>query len=691
MKSLFIFSLTLLFIPVASHGTWNDTVNYNLNSGEIYHNKELHLHQNRPIDSLVLTGNSLLTINGNSLLNNAVVNNNASIHMYNISSESSVPPVIRNTQFNDYSTLTMETDSVSSGKLFIGKEARLNIMHVDTDSYNTFLNSPEISGNVYIENLNLAGRVCIKPTSTLVNEHNDSDYQQPPGTTVVTRIDNLTMQLGSLLSMQEYIPYLQFNQLQINTLSGRGHFILSSHLAGGMSDKIVVSGHASGHFGLAMSDSGYEPTTTQRVDLISVNSGDAHFDLLNNNGIVEAGVWQYTLQHEKNGEHSHWYLSNQQVQSAVAHDDSPPESLTVTVTPTSLLSPTETPNVAHQETPSESLTASPTPLLPPTEPQSETDISPPVNQSQRRNVKPILSHSAQAVINMASASRKILATEMSTFRQRLGAVRSHKKNISIWTRYLKDDSHHASHSGSSFKTHLQGLQIGIDKRTEFNAGDWLLGTYISDSKTTVQSGELPHGKIRSQSGGLYATWLDNSGFYWDNVFKLNQLRHEIHTEMNSGQLTRGHYRQNGISAASEAGYSLHLNRMLTLTPYGKVSYFRTRQVNSVLDNGLATTIPLATNIDGEAGLMLEVPFSLDQSRLRPYLKAAVSRELVGNNTLAINGINLDIPRSGAQGKYGLGSTLQIASDLSAWAEMDYQKGKRTETPVSATLGVRVSF
>jgi len=106
--------------------------------------------------------------------------------------------------------------------------------------------------------------------------------------------------------------------------------------------------------------------------------------------------------------------------------------------------------------------------------------------------------------------------------------------------------------------------------------------------------------------------------------------------MNSGQLTQGHYRQNGVSLASEAGYSLHLNRMLTLTPYGKVSYFRTRKVDSVLDNGLATNIPLATCMDGEAGLLLEVPFSLGHPRLRPYLKAAISHERVGSNTLTIN-------------------------------------------------------
>ena len=667
MKSLFFISLILLFIPAVSKATWNATKTlYSFESGETYNNQELHLYNNQYADSLILNGYSHLTINGGSLLSNSIVNNRSVVHLYTINSLETDHPIIRNTQFNDHSTLIMETNSTSSGSLFIAQGSRLNIMHVDNESTESFFNLPQIAGNVAIENLNLAGTTFIGPTAALVEDNDEnveSSYQQQPGPTLVTRIGNLTMQPGSVLKMQGYIPHMQFNQLQINTLSGSGEFVLESHLAGGMSDKIVVSEHASGHFGLWMTDSGYEPVTPKRVDVISVNRGDAQFELLNNNGVIEAGVWQYTLQHEQNDKHSHWYLSNQQPQIVVVHDDNPPEDREVV----------------------------PTAQLTVTVPKSKTDIDPPINPSQYSNIKPSLSRSAQAVVKMASASRKILAAEMSTFRQRLGAVRSHQKNISIWARYLKDDSHHARHSDSSFQIHLQGLQIGFDKRTEFNAGDWLLGTYISDSKMTVQSDELPHGKIRSQSGALYATWLDNSGLYWDSVFKINQLRHEIRTKMNNGQLTQGHYHQNGISAASEAGYSLHLNPMLTLTPYGKVSYFLTRQVNAVLDNGLATSIPQAASVDGEAGLILEFPFSLDNSRLRPYLKAAVSRELVGDNTLTINGIELALPGSGTQGKYGLGTTLQMSGNLSAWAEIDYQKGRRTETPVSATLGVRVTF
>lgn len=696
MKLLAFISLILLCIPAVSKATWDSTPAL---SGETYNNQALQLYNNQCSDSLILNGDSHLMINDGAQLSNSVINNISVVHLYTIDSLATNYPAIKNTQFNDQSTLTLETNAISSGSLFIGQGSKLNIIHVDNYSTEPFLNVPLVTGNVTIENLNLAGIAMIAPTITLLEddyencyednedgyEDIESNYQQQPGPVIVTRIENLTMQPGSQLSLHKYIPHMQFNQLQIHTLAGSGKFYLESNLAGGLSDQVVVSGQASGHFGLTIKDTGYEPVTPNRVNVISINSGDAQFELLNNNGIVEAGVWQYTLQHEQNNEQSHWYLSKPQPQSVVAHDDNLPERLTVT--PANQLPATESSNVAHNEFPTENLAASPTAMVVPTEPQTETDIYPPTT----RQAQPVLSRSAQAVINMASASRQILTAEISTFRQRQGAVRDHHKNVSIWTRYLKDDSHHARHSDSAFQTHLHGLQIGIDKRTEFNAGDWLLGTYISDSKTTVQSGELTHGKIRSQSGGLYATWLDNSGFYWDNVFKLNQLRHEIRTEMNSGQLTRGHYRQNGISAASEAGYSLHLNQMLTLTPYGKVSYFRTRQVNSVLDNGLATSIPQATSMDGEAGLMLEVPFNLYHSRLRPYLKAAVSRELVGDNALTINGINLALPGSGTQGKYGLGSILQIADNLSAWAEMDYQKGRRTETPVNATLGLRVSF
>ena len=663
MKPSFITTLSLLFIPVISEAAWNNAVNYNPVPDTSYHNKELHLYDNKCTDHLYLTGRSFLTLNGGSLLSNSIAKNKSNIHMYISDNNTPGVPVIYNTEINDRSILTMERNAISAGRLFIDKNARLNITHTNEDSNNPLFSTTAVEGNVYIENLYLAGRAFISPSSILADEYDESDYQQPPGMAVITNIDNLVMQPGSLLRLQEHIPHMQFNQLHINYLSGSGTLILGSHLAAGLSDRLIVWGDASGYFDLWIADSGYEPLIPQSVNLITTHHGDAFFSLQNKNGIVEAGVWQYTLQYDEIDDHRYWYLSNEESQHFVADN----------------------------ETHLDNSVASSVSSAPITETQDATQASPSMSLVRYNNALPTVSRSAQAVMNMASAARHILAAEMSTFHQRMSDMSPDKGTLSLWVRDLKNHSHHTAHHDTSFHTHLQGIQIGMDNNAEFNQGRWLLGAFISGSKTTVRSGSINNGNIRSQSGALYSTWLDNSGFYWDNVFKLNHFRHEVRTEMNSGQITKGHYRQHGLSIASEVGYPIHPGKNMTLTPYGRVSYFRTDKVKHVLDNGLATTLHPASNLDGEAGLLLEVPFSVADRRIRPYFKVAISHEFTGDNPLTINRTTLKLPDTRTQGKYGLGSTVDIADNFSVYAAMDYQKGSKIKSPIDVSLGLRVSF
>ena len=541
MKSRICYLFIILSIPVISSAAWKNKVNYNVTSGKTYHNKELHLYKNTQAEKLLLTGNSFLSLNGGSLLSNAIAKNNSSIHMYISDTETSGRPAIQNTEINNYSILTMESFAVSTGTLNIGKNAQLNITHVDNDSCNGFCQVPEVSGNVHIENLNLAGKAFISPMAILADEYEESDYLKKPGNKVITRIDNLTMQPGSLISIQEYIPHMQFNQLQINNLSGKGMFIMGTHIAQGLGDNILVSEKASGHFALMIADSGHNAITPQRIDLVSVYQGNARFDLINRNGIVEVGTWQYTLQHDQNQGQTDWYLACRQHSELPIVNEARSESLpeTPNASPATLRVPERTEAI---EMPSASNTL--------------ISITPPTPQN---NTVPELSHSAKAIINIATAFRHILITEMSTLSQRIGNMHHHDDKLTLWVGYLKDNSYLANHYGSAIHNQLQGMQIGMDNSTEFNQGRWLLGALISDSKTSVHSGSVSNGNIRSQGGGIYTTWLDNSGIYWDNLVKLNHFNHHVRTQMYNGRITLGHYHQYGISVASEAGSPLHWN------------------------------------------------------------------------------------------------------------------------------------
>ena len=106
---------------------------------------------------------------------------------------------------------------------------------------------------------------------------------------------------------------------------------------------------------------------------------------------------------------------------------------------------------------------------------------------------------------------------------------------------------------------------------------------------------------------------------------------------------------------------------------------------------MAATLPSAISLNNEMGIRLDTDFTLASHRIRSYLMAALSHEFARDNRAEINNTKFCLPNSGTQGKYGLGSVLDIADDIFTYAEMRYQKGNKTESVFNTTIGLRVSF
>ncbi|EBE4568713.1 pertactin family autotransporter, partial [Salmonella enterica] len=640
--------------------------NENIVSGSIYNNTSLSLNKNVNRENLVLTGDSTLYLQGDSQVTNTKINGTSHIQMQQFGYNYTLgKPIIQDTYVNENGSIDMGAGSVSFGQLFIGKSAILDIDNNDMDFTDVSVNKPVPAADVYIENLTLAGTTNIGPSWTGSGEDGDAPLPEKPGPVLVTRIDNLTMRAGSQLTMMPYTSGVQFNRLELKNLSGEGNFYLATSLADGLSDKIYVTEKATGKFGLLVHDSGREIATPQNTQLVYINSGDASFNLLNNGGIVEAGVWKYTLNTKTDNGHTEWFLVGGKQQPK---PDEP--------------KPQPKPDEPKPQPKSDE----PKPQPKPDEPKPQPKPDEPKPQP-----KPALSNSAQAVMNMATAPQSILNVENSTLRQRIGNLRRNDGSVGVWARYLSNNSHLSDKRYSSFRSNLNGIQIGADHQSVLTDGKILLGAFTSYSKSNIKSENINNGNIRSYSGGVYATWIDNSSFYIDAVLKANHFSNEIQTNMNSGTSARGDYNQNAFVGSTETGYSFEVTDNVTITPYGKIAYSRIGKSDYSLSNGMKTNIHSSDSVQGEIGALLEAELMVFERSVRPYAKAAISREFIKNNEVEINNISLDSNYSGNTGKYGLGLTADVGDKASVYAEIDYQKGNKLETPVNATAGFRVSF
>lgn len=93
-----------------------------------------------------------------------------------------------------------------------------------------------------------------------------------------------------------------FYQLNVNTLSGEGTFVMGTDFAQGKTDFINVTGEATGNHSLALAASGAEVVKTQ---VVHTGGGDAEFSLLG--GPVDMGAYAYDLKKEG----TDWYLDTQ--------------------------------------------------------------------------------------------------------------------------------------------------------------------------------------------------------------------------------------------------------------------------------------------------------------------------------------------------------------------------------------------
>ena len=424
--------------------------------------------------------------------------------------------------------------------------------------------------------------------------------------------------------------------LTVSSLSGNGTFLMNTDLAAHTGDLLNVTGEATGTHSLAITNTGVEPAQGgEDLQVVHTGSGDAQFSVPN--GKVDAGTWQYSLIKEG----TDWYLT----QGATVTPDEP-------VTP-------DDPN---------------TPVTP--------DIP-------ARTTTP----STDAVLNMASAPVYIFNSELQNLRFRHGDVQSSNAAPGgVWARYLGSNNHISGAQNSAYHLNQSGMEIGGDTVLETAAGRLAVGAFVGYSDNNISHARGGSSSVDSTSGGLYATWMHNSGFYVDALAKYNHFSNDMEARMTDGTQAKGDYSQNGFGGSLETGMTFTPLADFWIQPYLRATAFRAEGETVQLDNGMKANISDTKSFQGEAGTSAGLNLDIANVPVKPYLKVAVVREFEDNNNVRINDtydFRNDI--SGTTGKYGAGVSADLSQNASVWVEANYQKGDNIESPVTANAGFRINF
>jgi outer membrane autotransporter protein len=97
-----------------------------------------------------------------------------------------------------------------------------------------------------------------------------------------------------------------FYQLDLESLSGQGIFVMGTDFATGRTDFLNISGNATGAHSLLIASSGAEPDDPSNIRIVHTGGGDAQFSLVGD--AVDVGAWSYGLAQVGND----WYLDPNQ-------------------------------------------------------------------------------------------------------------------------------------------------------------------------------------------------------------------------------------------------------------------------------------------------------------------------------------------------------------------------------------------
>lgn len=429
-----------------------------------------------------------------------------------------------------------------------------------------------------------------------------------------------------------------YSHLTIDNLSGSQTFHMNTAIAEQQGDYLTIRS-GSGEHTLNIQDSGAEITRPgeSHLDLITDESSNAQFHLNSLNGTninaVDGGTYMYSLYQRDEKDGKIWYLDDQK--------DEPGE------------------------------TGKPVaPVVPDKKTTPSTD----------------------AVLSMAAAPQLIFNHELDSLRFRRGELRDNQDDDGVWVR-LTGDRTRAGTGHTHFQLNQAGFELGADKSVPLENGKLWLGVFTGYNDVKLKHQRGGESSIDSATAGGYATWLSDNGWYLDGVLKYNHFNNELRAVSTNRSSIRGDYSQNAYGASAEAGYSFDLPKAFWTEPYARLSYMRADGKPVHLNNNMQAKLDVQQSLQSEVGLHAGKNFTLkNQVIITPYATLAWQHEFIRNNDVTINQRNtFDTDFSGDSLKAGGGLTVRFTPQIQAYAEIDYRKGDKTESPLHGNIGVRYNF
>ncbi|WP_439241500.1 autotransporter outer membrane beta-barrel domain-containing protein [Lonepinella sp. BR2474] len=293
-----------------------------------------------------------------------------------------------------------------------------------------------------------------------------------------------------------------------------------------------------------------------------------------------------------------------------------------------------------------------------------------------------LNDTANNLASLRAAQVAILDTELAGIHQRLGDVR-HGKSTSVWTRSVNQTqkfdeqsvSSQSKTSGGTLDTY--NLQLGAETSVTDNVR---LGGFVSATAAKMDfDGSYSDAKLYSKAVALYASYLNDNGFYLDGIAKYSRLRSEFNAGGTSKKDVTYHY--NAYTVSTEVGREFSFANQWSVTPQVQLGW------STISGNKYEDRLNV---LHSKAGVRLAKGIQTSRLTLKPFAEVNGVYDKFNHNKVTLGQQGFDIARLGGRVETAVGLSLSGGNhSFSIQANNAY--GKHIKQPWSAQATYRYQW
>ena len=301
--------------------------------------------------------------------------------------------------------------------------------------------------------------------------------------------------------------------------------------------------------------------------------------------------------------------------------------------------------------------------------------------------KPITS-SAMASAGFLNANYLMNYVETQTLLKRLGDMRTSGKFGDVWLRGFtgKLDSFSGGKL-SKFDMSYHGFQFGADKQLSENS-PLVIGAFVGQTygNPDYKNGD---GSLRSFNTGIYATYLDNSGFYIDSVVKYDRQKNHFKVKDTANNRIQGTGHSNGLGLSMELGQKFKINDFY-IEPQTQISYSHQNGNSINASNGLKVKLGNYNSLIGRASALLGYEFNSDENSINIYAKTGIVREFDGDTYYKLNNHKESHSFKGNWWNNGVGINANFNQKHNIYLDLESSPGNKFDL-LQVNGGYRYSF